>query len=62
MNELGSVTSNSVIVNTDISPPTVINCVRQLSDPTVNSKATWLATINGAPVILKCWQLKYDEL
>ncbi|RHZ72395.1 hypothetical protein CDV55_108425 [Aspergillus turcosus] len=61
-NELDSVTSNSVIVNTDRSPPTVVNCVRQLSDPTVNSKATWLATINGTPVILKCWQLEYDEL
>ncbi|PKX97569.1 uncharacterized protein P174DRAFT_449176 [Aspergillus novofumigatus IBT 16806] len=61
-NELDSVTSNSVIVNTDRSPPTVINCVRQLSDPTVNSKATWLATINGTPVVLKCWQLKYEEL
>ncbi|KAJ5675358.1 hypothetical protein N7462_008255 [Penicillium macrosclerotiorum] len=59
---LDSVTSDSIIVSTGGSPHTVINCVRQLSDPRVNSKATWLATIDGTPVILKCWRLKQDEL
>ncbi|KAH2055723.1 hypothetical protein KXW51_002172 [Aspergillus fumigatus] len=60
--ELDSVTSNSVIVNTDGSSTTVINCVRRLSDARVKFKATWLATMNGTPVILKCWQPKYEEL
>ncbi|KAJ5146156.1 uncharacterized protein N7515_000720 [Penicillium bovifimosum] len=61
-NGLDSVTSNSVFVTTDSGRTIVINCVRQLSDPTVNSKAIWLATLNEELVILKCWQLKYDEL
>ncbi|KAI2793392.1 hypothetical protein POX_b03447 [Penicillium oxalicum] len=56
------VTSSSVIVDTGTSLGTVINCIRQLSDTTENSKATWLASMNETPVILKCWRPSHDEL
>ncbi|KAJ5223292.1 hypothetical protein N7468_007834 [Penicillium chermesinum] len=62
-NQLESITSNSVIISTDRSPPTVVDCIRQLSDSSsMKSKATWLASINGTLVILKYWGLEYDEL
>lgn len=61
-NALASITSNSVIINTDSSQPTVVNCVQQLSDRRFKSKAVWLATMDETPVILKWWEPRYDEL
>ncbi|KAJ5333113.1 hypothetical protein MYU51_005099 [Penicillium brevicompactum] len=61
-NQEETITKNSVIVNTGGSTPTVVNCLQKLSDPTVQNRATWLATMGGSRVILKCWSLECDEL
>ncbi|CAG8423377.1 unnamed protein product [Penicillium salamii] len=60
--ESGSITPGSVVVRTDSAHPVIINCIRQLSNLKVTCKATWLATMNGSQVILKCWHPKYLEL
>ncbi|KAJ5948269.1 hypothetical protein N7466_001284 [Penicillium verhagenii] len=61
-NQVDTITSDSVIINTGGSTPTVVNCLQQLSDSRLQDKATWLATMGGSTVILKCWGLQYDEL
>ncbi|CAG7999700.1 unnamed protein product [Penicillium salamii] len=60
--ESGSITPGSVVVRTDSAHPVIINCIRQLSNLKATCKATWLATMNGSQVILKCWHPKYLEL
>ncbi|CAG7998639.1 unnamed protein product [Penicillium salamii] len=57
-----TITSNSVIINTGGATPRVVNCLELLSEPTAQNKATWLATMGGSTVILKCWGPQYDEL
>lgn len=61
-NQEETITSNSVIINTGGPTPRVVNCLQLLSEPTVQNKATWLATMGGSTVILKCWGAEYDEL
>ncbi|KAJ5533782.1 hypothetical protein N7527_000036 [Penicillium freii] len=61
-NQEETITSNSVIINAGGPTPRVVNCLQLLSEPTVQNKATWLATMGGSTVILKCWGPQYDEL
>ncbi|KAJ5959514.1 uncharacterized protein N7479_006664 [Penicillium vulpinum] len=61
-NQEETITSNSVIINAGGPTPGVVNCLQLLSEPAVQNKATWLATMGGSTVILKCWGPQYDEL
>ncbi|CAG7940607.1 unnamed protein product [Penicillium salamii] len=61
-NQEETITSNSVVFNAGGATPAVVNCVRLLSEPTAQNKATWLATMGGSTVILKCWGPQYNDL
>ncbi|CAG8947663.1 unnamed protein product [Penicillium salamii] len=62
VNQEETITSNSVIINTGGAIPSVVNCLQLLSEPTAQNKATWLATMGGSTVILKCWGPQYSDL
>ncbi|KAJ5749894.1 hypothetical protein N7533_006922 [Penicillium manginii] len=54
-------TSQSILVDTGRPRPTVVNCVRRLTDPKNQHRATWQANMDGSPVIIKCWALDEAE-
>ncbi|KAJ5195840.1 hypothetical protein N7449_006319 [Penicillium cf. viridicatum] len=57
-----AITSTSVILDNGSTAPIIVNCCQQISTPSVDDKAVWLASMNNSPVILKCWRPKLDQL